>query len=262
MISIEIPVVHGKYLHDVLESIRSQSYQDYEVIIVNSGSDQISDLIRQYGFKEIRKSTKLLYARYLAHMNSKGDFSLLLDETRYLGKDALLTLSSLRRDMIIIHEREVGNSIWIRQAQLDKDNIIYCNPADAIKGFALPRYVRSEILSRAFEALESNLKDKFYDVIFPDHELIYYEASKISTDVNIVKEPFIYHYGDSSILDIARKYYKYGKSIRVVKGTLYENFFSTKRKVRKICRGSLLDRVGVYGLYLVRGIPFILGKYL
>lgn len=54
MISIEIPVLHGKYLRNVFESIRSQSFQDYEVITVNSGSPLISDLIKEYGFKEIK----------------------------------------------------------------------------------------------------------------------------------------------------------------------------------------------------------------
>ncbi len=44
----------------MLESIRSQSFQDYEVVVVNSGADEISDLVREYGFREIRgKGLKL-----------------------------------------------------------------------------------------------------------------------------------------------------------------------------------------------------------
>ncbi|WP_287689614.1 glycosyltransferase family 2 protein [Metallosphaera javensis (ex Sakai et al. 2022)] len=266
MISIEIPVLHGKYLRDVFESIRSQSFQDYEVIIVNSGPPLISDLIKEYGFKEVEgKNSKLLHARYQAHLESHGDFSLILDETRYLEKNALLKLSSLKSDMTIIHETEVaegGKSIWVKGAQLDKDNIIYCNSVESIKGFALPRYFNSKILSKSFTSLLNNLGEKFYDVVFPDHELIYYEASKISSDVNIVKDPLIYHYGDSSLFEILRKYYRYGKTINVLRGTKYNNFLSIKRKKRNICKGTIKDKLILYILYLSRGIPFILGKYL
>ena len=38
-----MPVTHGKYLRQVLESISNQSYQDYEVIVVNSGRKELSD---------------------------------------------------------------------------------------------------------------------------------------------------------------------------------------------------------------------------
>jgi len=57
--SIQIPSLHGKYLREVFESIRLQTFQDYEVVVVNSRGDEISDLIREYGFKEVRKDVKL-----------------------------------------------------------------------------------------------------------------------------------------------------------------------------------------------------------
>jgi len=47
--SIQIPALHGRYLRNVLESISSQTLQDYEVIVVNSGGEQISDLVKEFG---------------------------------------------------------------------------------------------------------------------------------------------------------------------------------------------------------------------
>jgi len=149
VISIEIPITHGKYLRQVLESIRQQTYQDYEVIVVNSGRKELSDMVKQFGFKLVEKKTKLLHARYLAHKESKGDYALILDETRMLERDTLKTLSSLDYDMVIIGEKEVGDSLWVKLAQLDKENVLYCNPIDPLNGIALPRYFKSEILSRA-----------------------------------------------------------------------------------------------------------------
>ncbi|BDC17393.1 glycosyltransferase family 2 protein [Acidianus sp. HS-5] len=260
MISIEIPVLHGKYLNQLFESIRNQTFQDYEVVIVNSSSNEnVSDLIQQYGFKEIKEKVKLLKARYLAHYYSKSDYTLLLDETRTLRKDALALLSSLNHDMVIIGEEEIGDSFWVRLANLDKENIMECNTAEAIKGFALPRFFRREILDKAFEKLRENLKEKFGEIIFPDHELIYYEASRVSSDVFSLKDKLIMHYGDARLSEIARKYYRYGMSVRVLKGTPYSNLTRISRKKRNICKGNKLL---LYLLYLTRGIPFLLGYLL
>lgn len=262
MFSIQIPALHGKYLRNVLESIRSQTLQDYEVIVVNSGGEQISNLVKEFGFKAVRKYVKLLEARYLANEESKGDYALLLDETRPLRRDALEVLSRNLHDMVIIGERELGESVWVKAAQLDKDNIMYCNSPEAIKGFALPRVFKRELLTLALETLRVNLGEVFSQVVFPDHELIYYEASKLSNDVTIVRDELIYHYGDVKLSDIMRKYYRYGKSLKVLKGTPYSFMTSVSRKRRNICKGGIYDRIVLYTLYFARGIPFLLGEIL
>ncbi len=161
MFSIQILVLYGKYLREVFESIRLQILQDYEVIVVNSGGGNISDLVKEYGFKEVKKVVRLLEARYLANRESKGDYALLLDETRPLRKDALELLSKNLHDMVIIGERELGDSFWVKAAQLDKDNIMYCNSPEAIKGFSLPKLFRRELLTNALERLREGLGDKF-----------------------------------------------------------------------------------------------------
>ncbi|MCW1302559.1 MAG: glycosyltransferase family 2 protein [Candidatus Rehaiarchaeum fermentans] len=256
MISIEIPVVHGKYLNEVFESIRSQTYQDFEVIITNSGSEEISDLIKQYGFKEVKAITRLLNARYLAHLESKGEYALILDETRVLRRDALSILSTLNHDMVIIGEQEIGNTFWLRLANLDKENIVECNSIDTVKWFALPRFFRREILDKAFSRLKENLKDKFDKIVFPDHVLIYYEARKESDDVFLLKDRLIFHYGDATLFQIIKKYHRYGKSLKMLRGTPYHNFVTINKTKRNICLGNKLL---LYLLYLARGIPFLIG---
>lgn len=260
MFSIQIPTLHGKYLRHVFESIRSQTFQDYEVVVVNSNGGAVSDLVQEYGFREVRKDVKLLEARYIANKESKGEYALLLDETRPLRKDALELLSKNLHDMVIIGEREIGNSIWVRAAQLDKENILHCNTPEAIKGFALPRLFKRELLTTALERLREKLGEKFSQVVFPDHELIYYEASLLSNDVLVVKEELIYHYGDASLRDVMKKYYRYGKSLKVLNGTPYSFMTSVGRKRRNVCRGGLRERVLLYALYFARGVPFLLGK--
>ena len=262
MISIEIPAIHGKYLRQVLESIRNQSYQDYEVIVVNSGSGEISDIVKEFGFKVINQKTKSLHARYLAHKESKGEYALVLDETRMLERDTLKILSSLDYDMIIIGEKEIGDSLWIKLASLDKENVVYCNPVDPLKGISLPRYYKREVLSKAFSSALENLGNKFYDVVYRDLEIIFYEAYKVSKSVHVVYDQLISHFGDATLSDIMKKYYRYGKTSRVLRNTPYSVFLTKKRVRRKICRGSFWERKLLYLLYLARGIPYLLGYYL
>ncbi|TRM80021.1 glycosyl transferase family 2, partial [Sulfolobus sp. F3] len=140
---------------------------------------------------------------------------------------------------------------------LDKDNIMYCNEPDSIKGFALPRVISSPLLSKTFGILRRDLGEKFDQVIFPDHELIYHVASSLSNSVNVVREELISHYGDRTLLEIVKKYYKYGKSTKVLKGTKYEYFLNVSRKKRKICKGNKLL---LYILYMARGVPFLIGE--
>jgi hypothetical protein len=139
---------------------------------------------------------------------------------------------------------------------------MYCNSPEAIKGFALPRVFKRGLLTITLEALRVNLGDVFSQVVFPDHELIYYEASRVSNDVFVIKDELIYHYGDVKLSDIVRKYYRYGKSLKVLKGTPYSFMTTVSRKKREICKGGIYDRVFLYTLYFVRGIPFLLGEIL
>jgi hypothetical protein len=71
---------------------------------------------------------------------------------------------------------------------------------------------------------------------------------------------YVMIYGDVSLRDIMRKYY--GKSLKVLKCIPYSFMTSTSRKRRKICKGGIYDRIVLYTLYFVRGIPFLLGEIL
>ncbi|MCY0882397.1 MAG: glycosyltransferase family A protein [Acidianus infernus] len=262
MFSIQIPALHGKYLREVLESIREQTFQDYEVVVVNSGGGVISDIVHEYGFKEVRKDVKLLEARYLANKESRGDYAFLLDETRPLRKDALEILSKNLHDMVIIGEKELGDSFWSMAAQLYKENIMECNSPEAVRGFALPRLFKRKLLTASLEKLRENLREKFSQVVFPDHELIYYEASGFSNDIFVIKDELVYHYGDFTLKEVVRKYYRYGKSLKILKDTQYSFFLSVKRKRRNICKGGIYGRFMLYTLYLARAVPFLLGELL
>ena len=90
--SIIVPVYNTeKYLKRCLDSIKSQSFKDYEVIIVNDGStDNSSDIISKYPYKIInQENLGLSRARNNGVKEASGDYLIFLDSDDYIEKDLL-----------------------------------------------------------------------------------------------------------------------------------------------------------------------------
>jgi hypothetical protein len=260
-ISIEIPVTWGNHLSEQMEALRNQTFQDYDISIASSMSNEnIEDLLKEYDVRITHCGPNILEKRYLAHLQSRGEYSLLLDETRIPRPQLLSELQKFTNDMVVIDERDIGNTFWINMANLDKINSIECNSFEAYKGYVLPRYFNSTLLTRAFEEIREKLDDTiFKSVLMEDHQLIYYEASKLSTSIATLKGQHLFHYGDASLLSILKKYHGYGKGHKVLRNTYYQELLSPRQRVRKICSGN---RLGLYIFYIARGIPFLIGYYL
>ena len=101
MISLIIPIYNtGKYLEKCLESIRNQTYEDFEVIMIDDGSTDNSALICKkyekqdsrfkYFFKENGGSGS---ARNCGLKNAKGDYIAFIDSDDYVETDYLEDLS-------------------------------------------------------------------------------------------------------------------------------------------------------------------------
>ena len=259
-ISIEIPVTWGNHLREQMEAIRNQTFQDYEISVASSLSQGANeDLLKEYGAKIIHCGPNILEKRYHAHIQASGEYSLLLDETRIPERQLLSKLQNMDDDMIVIDERDIGNTFWVRMSNLDKKNSLECNSFEADRGFVLPRYFKSFLLTKAFEQIRKKLDDTiFSSVLMEDHQLIYYEASKLSTSISKLKGEHLFHYGDESLFSILKKYHKYGKGHKILRNTYYQGLLSPKKRIRKICYG----KAGLYIFYFARGLPFIIGYYL
>lgn len=75
---------HGKYIHEMLDSVLNQSFQDFEVIIVNDGStDNTADILEEINHEKVRiiltDNLGPAHARNLAIKNAKGALILNLD---------------------------------------------------------------------------------------------------------------------------------------------------------------------------------------
>lgn len=120
--SIIVPVYNTeKYVKKCLDSIKSQTLKDYEVIIVNDGStDNSSDIISKYPYKIINQDNQgLSMARNNGVKASSGDYLIFIDSDDYIEKDLLKEIDkslSNNPDLVRYQIKEVFG---------DKDDVNY-----------------------------------------------------------------------------------------------------------------------------------------
>lgn len=111
--SIIIPVYNvEKYIKKCLDSVFSQTYKDYEVIVVNDGTkDNSMNIVKEYDVKIInQKNQGLSEARNVGLKNAKGEYILFLDSDDYIEKDLLKELDksiSNKPDVVRFQIQEV-----------------------------------------------------------------------------------------------------------------------------------------------------------
>ena len=102
-ISVIIPIYNqGKYLEDCILSLKKQSFQNFEIIIVNDGSTDVLTLELLNGFTkdtQIKifntKNNGVCSARNFGFQNATGKYLLFLDADDKISTDFLFKSSSL-----------------------------------------------------------------------------------------------------------------------------------------------------------------------
>ena len=101
-ISVIVPVYKAeKYLHRCVDSILAQTFQDFEVLLIDDGSpDKSGDICDEYAKKDNRvrvfhkENGGVTSARKLGVENSVGKYILFVDSDDSLPKNAILILMS------------------------------------------------------------------------------------------------------------------------------------------------------------------------
>ena len=103
--SLIIPAYNvEKYIKKCLDSVLNQTYNDYEIIIINDGStDNTSKLLESYKsnkkIKIINQENKgLSNARNTGVSNAKGDYILFIDSDDFIEKELLEILNKTIKD--------------------------------------------------------------------------------------------------------------------------------------------------------------------
>lgn len=260
-ISIEIPSNYDPNIIDLLESLRTQSFQDYEVIVATYSSE-LKDLIKDYDVKiatTIKSGT--LYRRAAAHDLSKGKKILMLESSRYLHRDCLLEINRHNQDMMILEEEDVENNLIAKIQNIERSlgvsKIGKLSPETLI---IEPRVFAKNIADIVFDKIKLIDPIILKNIQFGDLDIIYYEAFRVSQNLIAIDSPLIYHHTDLTIFELVKKYYRYGQSNRLLKRTPYSGKFKARSHLRP--NYGLKESVEVYALWSIKAISFVLGQYI
>ncbi|MCL4480226.1 MAG: hypothetical protein M1113_01920, partial [Candidatus Thermoplasmatota archaeon] len=229
-ISIEIVSNFDPRIINLLESIRKQTFQEYE-IIVGTNSEELIDLVKNFDTKiAYKENAGVLYRRMIAHKLSRSRKSLLLEATRYLTSDSLFKLSSISHDLVIIEEKDIGDNFIAKVQNIERSaNVHKISTFSPDSLIVEPRMFSKYVLDVAFREIEAIPLPILTNMQYGDLDIIYYEAFKISQDIYATNTPLIYHYTDENIFGFIKKYYNYGKSNRYIKMTQYKKKFTLSK---------------------------------
>lgn len=91
---------YGKFIKQAVDSVLNQTFQDFELIIIDDGStDNSREVIEQYADREkikiiYQKNKGLIYTNNIALRASQGKYIVRLDADDFLDSSALLVLSN------------------------------------------------------------------------------------------------------------------------------------------------------------------------
>jgi glycosyltransferase involved in cell wall biosynthesis len=268
LVSIVIPTRNSsKTIKECLSAIQKQSYQNIETIIVDSKStDDTHEIATARGCKVISTDWKLLGARYLGCKAAVGDYVLMLDSDQILLHDTVERSLRLFEtyDMLCIEEASYHSRTLIEKMFEADRRLIHHElqvQIDPVYGTLLPRFFKRNLLGQAFEAIPKALLSF---VVFRDHEIIYYEAWKLSTKIGVLPTG-VYHNEPATLFELWRKNFRYGRSTKALLANGYYNdFIRKKTRFRKVSTGRIItaDRFISSLLLSLKAPAFFLGMCL
>ncbi len=243
VVSLVIPVYNsGKYLAQALDSVVRQTFQNFEVVIVNDGSTDNSELIAQSfcikysNFRIInQKNSGPASAKNTGIKNSRGKFLTFLDSDDLLDSKFLEVLYNL------IKENDSDISYCNFNLYHAESNISICMPFTAKSGVyqkddAFAKLI-SDVTLHHFPWNKMYKKDlfiknniKFHDMFYEDvatcPELFYY-ANRVA----VTSKPlYYYRRHQKSIIAVmdSCKINDFVKSLGIIR-----NFLETKNEFKK-----------------------------
>jgi glycosyltransferase involved in cell wall biosynthesis len=265
---VELITKGEQSLEAVLVSLARQKFRDYEIVCVNSSKYQeTSQLLHKFGVKEIivDPETRHLEARYLAHLNSSGQYMLLLDSTRPLEENTMELLINKYSNFpaVVIKEGSIGHGFWVNQADKLRSlsEILFSDFLDKNVAYILPRFFHAEVLDKAFNSLKEKIDDKlFKEIGYGEHHLIYEAAKLRRNEIVITDEILLRHFEDSSAKSIFRKYMWYGKSQKTLnKLELDTNAKSFRSHLRPYSSSMIIPSMKTIPIRSLRVFAFLLG---
>jgi glycosyltransferase involved in cell wall biosynthesis len=246
LVSVVIPCFNqGQYLRETLDSILTQTYKNYEVIIVNDGSTEAETLevlndIKQKHISNLRildqANQGLAMARNNGFAIAKGEFVLPLDSDDYISQEYLeetvgLSLMNKKAGAVTTYIQAFGakNEIW----ETKKTDLLEMLVKDFVCGNSLIRKASwTEVKNKNGFGYNPNMKGGYEDW---DFWISLLEVN--DWEIDCVKKPlFHYRVKKGSMYTEARK-----NHLELYGRILYNHKDSFQKYYREVIMAHLVN---------------------
>ena len=250
--SIIVPTYNReKYIIKCIDSVLDQTYDNFEVIIIDDGStDNTENLVKKYQDKRIKyfknENHGIGYSRNFGINKAKGDYIFFLDSDDYLEENMLEeVLNNIKNhDILIFNYKEI----------YEVDNHILLNGFDEFSDYTLekhPELINKINLGPCNKVFSTKLfKDKENrfpeDIKYEDFPLIiklFKEAEKIKSCGLYLTNVAVHKGGETLTVD--ERVFDIFKGLDMVKNTLNDKVYKNelnKLIVRKITTYTISQR--------------------
>ena len=271
LISICIPTFNsGKTIERTLDSIKSQIYKNYEIIIVDHYStDETLSIAKKYTKKIYMDKNRLLSSRRIGFNKSKGDIILIVDSDHILEPTLLSKIAeSFTKkdvDMLILEEKSwYPYKLVGKMYDWDRENFLEAYELDPCKSVLIPRVFKRKLMSQTFDRIDKELDNV---IVVQDHVIMYYEAWQISKKIGLIKNA-LFHMDPTTFRKVFKHYYDCGKFQyleKEAKGMIpkkYEDMFEGRMKNRlKSINWFSVKGWRSFPLIFTKGIGFKIGLF-
>lgn len=259
LVSVTIPTYNSEAtLKRTLESVKNQTYDKIEIIIVDSYSkDKTLEIAKKFGARVVMCRGKLLESRIEGAKASKGKYVLLLDSDQILEKTVIERAVEKMKDFdsLCFWERSYNKERWL-PSLYDADRLLtqtYWKPEDDI---VLARFFKRDLLLKAYDKIP---KENIDICAAQDHIIAWYEFRKLSNKNGMIKNA-VWHMEPDNLIKLFKKQWRWGKTTKDFYRTgLYRELITKKDKFRKFRFKHFRWSMKSFILRILRGIPYKLG---
>jgi len=266
LVSIVIPTRNSaQTLGPCLEAIAAGTYRNVEVIVADCGStDKTLEIAARFGAKIVTcVGKRTLGARSAGVEASRGQYILLLDSDQFLEKTSIERAVQCMNDydMLIFEELSYEpKGVMEKLAAANKELVHKVGDVDPYTGEVIPRFFKSEILKKAYQAVPETL----HTVWTHEDAIFYCEAWHVAGKPKIGFIPnAVYHRELRSLGQLIKKNYRYGKLAKaMVNMGYYQDLVSRRDRLSKKLRWALkYPRCGIMAFLfsLIVKTPYRLG---
>jgi len=201
LVSVIIPTKNSaEFLGQCLDSIKNQTYQNIEIIVVdNSSSDQTPHIARRYTDKFYIKGPERCAQRNYGVLKSSGKFVIIIDSDMKLSPtviDECIVAGSVGVVGVVIPEESFGDGFWAQCKKLERSYYVGISYMEAA------RFFPKEVFEKVGGYDETMISGEDWDLSQRIENLG--KLTRISS--------FIYHNeGHISLFKSIRKKYYYAK---------------------------------------------------